>query len=242
MMHRAVRLCVAAVVLAGAAVCPAGEKAWDDSFYARFDRAKFSAYKPANEKIDFKNVDQGLMGAAIFYETNRRRNIHHKRPLLFSPALHKAALDHARNMVKYDFHGHVNPRDKTKRTLWQRMKLAGLTRCAVSENVAYVPGRKYPVTEMKPGEGQVKIDPNNIPAEHTYISFARQLLDGWMLSPGHKQNILSVKTTYLGCAAVYCTKELLTNRAGVLKLDYFKACQNFASKPGPSGRATRSER
>jgi uncharacterized protein YkwD len=234
MVHGVVRLCVAAVVLAGASVCLAGGKVWDDSYYAKFDRTKFSVYKPANAKIDFKNVDQGLMGAAIFYETNRRRNIHRKRPLLFSPAVRKAALDHAENMVKYDFHGHENPRDKTKRTLRQRMALAGLTRCALSENVAHVPGRKYPIMERKPGKGKVKIDPNNIPAEHTYITFARQLLDGWMLSPGHKRNILSASTSYLGCAAVYSVQELLTRRGKILKLDYFKACQNFASKRGPT--------
>ena len=209
-------------------------RTWSDAHYRIFTVSKFTGYRPANQEIDFKNVDQELMGAAIFYETNWRRLKHRKRPFRYSPALRRAALGHATDMVKLDFHSHVNPDDPRKKTLRQRLALAGVTRCARSENVAYIPGRRYPVVSRKPGSGRVKIDPSNVPRPHTYASFAKALVDGWMFSPGHRKNILSGATTYLGCAAVYCEQKLLSARGKVYRADYFKACQNFASKRGPN--------
>jgi len=235
-----------AVLWAGAlcmlgAVCPecaaqaqAQAKDWDDSYYRTVTPQKFQRYEPATREIDFKNVNHELLGAAIFYETNRQRTQQGKKPFRYSPALRKAALGHATDMVEKDFHGHVNPDDPAKRTLRQRLARVGVTRCAISENVAYVPARPYPVVSRRPGSGQIRIDPANIPRPHTYLSFAKQLVAGWMLSPPHRKNILSGATTYLGCAAVYCQKDVLSSRGKVYKVDYFKACQNFASVRGPA--------
>jgi uncharacterized protein YkwD len=38
---------------------------------------------------------------------------------------------------------------------------------------------------------------------HTYSSFAQALLDDWMNSPGHRENILSDEAPYLGAACAY---------------------------------------
>jgi len=228
-------LAVALVVLLGSPAARAATrgKAWDDSYYATFTTSKFTVYKPVNQEINFKKVDARLLSAAIFYETNWRRLKHRLKPLAYSPALRRAAFGHSKDMVEKDFHGHVNPDDPKKRTLVQRLKRVGISRCHMSENVAFVPGRRYPIISRKPGSGQIQVDPNNTPKPHTYASFARQLLDGWMLSPPHRKNVLSTSMRYLGCAAVYCPHQLLTERGKVIPLDYFKATQNFASQRGP---------
>jgi uncharacterized protein YkwD len=237
--HRTTLACSLFLVLAGPATA-AEKTVWDDSFYQTFKTGQFMAYRPAREPIDFSNVNQELLGAAIFYETNRRRILHRKKPLLYAPALREAALDHAREMVKRDFHGHVNPGDPKKRTLKQRLERVGVQRAAMSENVAYVPGRKYPVMSRKPGQAVVRITPSEPAKPHTYKSFAEAVLDGWMYSPGHKRNILSDNTRYLGCAAVYCRKEVVMPRGGVHQADYFKAAQAFASRPGNGHQQRRS--
>jgi uncharacterized protein YkwD len=220
-----------------AATATPKKKPWDDSYYEIFKTGPFMAYKPAHQPIDFDHVDPDLLGAALFYETNRRRIQHRKKPLLYSPALRRAALDHAREMVTHDFHGHVNPDDPEKRTLDLRLKRVGIRGGAMSENVAYVPGRKYPIMSRRPGQGIVRITPSKPAKPHTYKSFAEAVLDGLMYSPGHKRNILSDRTRYLGCAAVACKKEVLLRHGEVHKADYFKVAQAFAAKRGPDDAA-----
>jgi uncharacterized protein YkwD len=211
----------------------ANESKWRDADYARFTAARFRSYRPAVQGIDFANIDSPLLSAALFYETNLRRTKHHLRPFRYSPALRRAAVLHSRDMVEKDFHGHINPDDPKRRTLAQRLAQVGLIRCAMAENVAFFPGRRYRITKWEPGGGQIEIVPGKPPASHTYVSFARLVLDGWMRSRSHRRNILDKSLTYLGCGAVHCRKELLGARGEVVKVDYFKATQNFASRRGP---------
>ena len=213
---------------------------WDDSYYARFTPAKFRGYRPANRPIDFKNVDHELLSAAIFFETNLRRIKHHKRRLLYSPALRKAAFDHARDMAEKDFVSHVNPDDPRKKTLPLRLALVGVGHCVMLENIAQAPGRPYPILRKKPKSWEFKIDLSNVPPPHTYVTLARQVVDAWMFSPGHRKNVLATDVWYMGAGAYYCRKELLDRLGKVQHADYFKACQVFAARRGPdAGRDPR---
>lgn len=58
---------------------------------------------------------------------------------------------------------------------------------------------------------------------HTYLSFATALLEGWMKSSGHRANILNGNLIYLGCVAYYYRNESFYG------MDQFKTVQNFAS-------------
>ncbi len=228
-------ICFAAGWTAVLALFGAASRAadWDDSCYEKFTPATFAAYAPANREIVFQNIDYELLSAALFFESNLQRTRNGKEAFLHSPALREAAFGHAKDMAEKDFHSHVNPDDPKKRTLVQRLDLVGIRRCAMSENVAFVPGRKYPITKTTASGGEVEVDPENVPRAHTYLSFARQVVDNWMESPGHRKNLLSDQMRYLGCGAYYYRKELLTPRGKVLELDYFKVCQDFASQRGP---------
>ena len=206
---------------------------WDDSYYAKFTPAKFRGYRPANRQIDFKNVDHELLSAAIFFETNLRRIKYHKRQLLYSPALRKAAFGHAKDMAEKDFVSHVNPDDPKKKTLALRLALVGVGHCVMLENVAQAPGRPYPIVRKKPKSWEFKIDPSNVPPPHTYVTLARQVLDAWMFSPGHRKSVLATNVWYMGAAGYYCRKELLDRLGKVQHADYFKTCQVFAARRGP---------
>lgn len=226
--------CVAAwmavLALLGAAARAAD---WDDSRYEKFTPETFGAYAPANRAISFQKIDYELLSAALFYESNLQRTKNGKEPFLYSPALREAAFGHAKDMAEKDFHSHINPEDPKKRTVVERLELVGIRRCVMSENVAFVPGRKYPITKATDFGGEIEVDTENVPAAHTYISFARQVVETWMASPGHRKNLLSDQVQYLGCGAYYYRKELLTPQGKVVELDYFKVCQNFASQRGP---------
>ncbi len=221
------------VVLAWLFAITARAADWDDSHYEKFTPATFAAYAPANREISFQKIDYALLSAALFFESNLQRAKNRMEPFLYSPALREAAFGHAKDMAEKDFHSHVNPEDPKKRTLAERLDLVGIRRCAMSENVAFVPGRKYPITKVSNSGGEIDVDTENVPPAHTYASFARQVVETWMASPGHRKNLLPDQVRYLGCGAYYYRKELLTPQGKVIGLDYFKVCQNFASQRGP---------
>ena len=57
---------------------------------------------------------------------------------------------------------------------------------------------------------------------HTYRTFAAQLLDQWMKSPGHRANILADQPTLLGAACVPSKSKL--------GMDQFHCVQVFARR------------
>lgn len=224
------------LVLVGAAAAARAQlpaKDWDDSQYDKFTPATFRTYAPALKEIDFAHLDHELLGAAIFFETNRARLEQRKKPLEYSPALRRSALGHARDMVESDFEAHENPDDPAKRTLYQRLALVGIERSLATENIASFPGRQYPIISAGPGGGKIRIDEGPAPAPYTCLGLAQKLVDGWMLSPGHRASILGDGTRYLGCGAAYWRREMLTPRGRRIFVDYVKACQDFSSQRGP---------
>jgi len=208
-------------------------KVWQDSYYATFTPAKFRDYGPAQQTFDFKNLDYELLSAAIFFETNRHRAVQRKKPFLYSAALRRAAFEHCKDMVEDGFYSHENPIRPQKRTLPLRLAQVGISKCAMSENLAFLPGRRFPVISRDKERTRYRIDLEKPARACTYLEFAESLLEGWMRSPGHRKNILADNTTYLGAAAYHWLKKVGTSRRHAYQTDYFKCGQNFASKPGP---------
>ncbi len=166
--------------------------------------AQFATSERAKESLDMEHVDADLMSAAIFHETNKRRAENHLPALRHLAKLDAAAAMHAKDMAEGGWLEHENPNDTKKRTPRDRVKLAGLDPSFIAENIAtefaikYESGKPY----YPMGNGNASSTPNGpaIP-HHTYVSFAKALLDDWMNSPGHRQNILSSEAKSLGTAA-----------------------------------------
>ncbi len=185
---------------------------WDDDYYERFCINDFKDYSPANRQINFNDIDYNLINAAVFYETNRMRVKQGFHQLKHSRALENSSQMHSIDMVNDDFFDHYNHYDSRKREPSDRMAMFGVTRGRTSENIADVFGIQY-----KSGASVSSV--SSIPP-HTYNSYAEQLVDDWMHSPGHRKNILDSKVNFLGCGnCVYQDGEWIM----------FKATQNFAS-------------
>lgn len=155
---------------------------WTSADYERFTPATFRLHPPLLRVIDRKNLDIGLLNAAIFFATNAERE---KRKLpLFQPSrgLTSCAYEHSRDMALEKFFSHENPNDPTKRTPWQRMEAKGIKSGERAENIA-----------MRTVNGL------------TYLAFADEMLKLWMNSPGHRANILNRKFLFLGCGVHACT-------------------------------------
>jgi len=166
--------------------------------------AKTTVLKGAGKRLYARRMDQKLLSAAIFQETNVRRQQTGRSVLRHDARLDRAALLHAERMVKYRFFDHINPRQANLRTPKERVLSAGFNPRYVSENIAthfdirYKEGTPvYKVPKQK--GGGYSYTPEGPPiAHHTYRSFAVSLLDQWMASKGHRRNILSKYPTRFG--------------------------------------------
>lgn len=103
--------------------------------------------------------------AAIHAETNRRRAQHGLDSLAYSAHLSAIALQHSRDMAHRDFFDHISPDGASPN---DRYSTFGHATQSSGENIA----RTYPL----PGT--------------SIATVAEAVVDDWMDSPGHRENIL----------------------------------------------------
>jgi uncharacterized protein YkwD len=174
-----------------------------DSYYSKSASAFFDS-KAARKQIDLDDVDYELLSAAVFHETNQRRARHGKAILTHLPRLDSAATKHAKDMIERGYFSHFEPNSPNRRTPRDRIEQEGLSPRFSAENIATAFGIKYKsgakvYLSRQTGKQKFSYSPGGppIPA-HTYRSFAESLLDQWMGSPGHRENILSEEPEFLG--------------------------------------------
>jgi len=106
------------------------------------------------------NMERAIHGA-----TNRRRQRHDLEPLSYSDHLAAIALRHSRDMAERDFFAHTSPDGEDTAARYRRF---GHDDRSVGENIA----RRHP-----------------LPTAST-TDIAAAVVDGWMDSPGHRENLL----------------------------------------------------
>ncbi|TDQ19144.1 cysteine-rich secretory family protein [Algoriphagus boseongensis] len=202
---------------------------WKESDYQKFNASSFLSLPALTQALDFNKLDYPLLQAAIFYLTNLEREKYQLKPFQFSPEVEKTASGHAQDMVNYNFYSHTSP-IRFRRTLRDRLNCSGLNPKYIGENICSTFGLQYEEGKKvgkpaKPGEFYYlnASNPSKIPP-HTYLSFAKSVVNLWMKSPGHRQNILNPAFTHLGCGAfVYFEKSFYG-------MPYFMAVQNFIAR------------
>lgn len=166
----------------------------------------FYASEEARQPLELGALDHALLSEAIFHETNRRRETEGLGSLQALPELAQAACLHARDMTQEDFFAHENPINAERETPADRVRLVGLNPRFVAENLAQAFLLRYEAGEPvypreEGGETVFAREPGGPPLEpHSYLSFAEALLDDWMASPGHRENILAAEPSALGAA------------------------------------------
>ena len=118
--------------------------------------------------------------------TNQARTHHKLRPLSRYLALQSAAQGHSNWMTHHSF-SHTGHKGSTP---YQRIKTIGFAGEMTAENIYKFPARR----------------------DHKKL--AKNLVDGWMKSPGHRANILNGELRYIGVGIA---------QSG----DYIYATQNF---------------
>jgi uncharacterized protein YkwD len=128
--------------------------------------------------------DETQLSRAIFDETNRVRVLHGLKPLRPESGLDAAADEQATYTALVLRAGHDNPMPGGKNA---------------AERVAH---QNVPVSRV--GENSIMMGALRSEGSNPYYGyreFAALLVDAWMNSPEHRDNILSDRFTELGCAA-----------------------------------------
>ena len=200
---------------------------WSPEKYKKYTYRSFADYNRAQQRLNIEKIDNALLHAAIFYETNRRRAQNDLPQFTHSSALEEAAFAHSRDMVANNFFSHTSP-VKDKKTMKNRLNKVGITNAYMAENIAYMsaldsdPDRPLYNPEQNGGYFSYTFKGDPL-LQHTYLSLAKALVDQWMNSKGHRKNILNPDYTYLGCGAAHYQD------ASFFNMDRFKATQNFSS-------------
>lgn len=201
---------------------------WRADLYLSHTVESFDHYAPALKTIDLQRIDYPLLHAAVFYETNRVRRRHGLQEFRHSEALEKAAKAHSDDMVRLDFFDHASP-VKGRRSMADRLAAVGIANCAMAENIAetfgivYEAGRQVYSPTQNGGYFSYSYRGQPIPP-HTYQSLAKAVVEQWLGSQGHRENILNAKLLFLGVGAAHFVDTKFEN------MDRFRITQCFTGK------------
>ena len=206
-------------------VCPFNLLAVDSNLYNELNDTNYRQNLGFQKNIDFKNINFDLLNAAVFFRTNEIRVKHGKNPLNFHPALLNAAQMHASDMVAHNFISHTNHFSKDRKEPTDRYVLCNIENPLPAENIANSFAIRYkantPVYVIDSSLFLFSYEPEgNTIEHHSYLSFADALVELWMISDGHRSNILRDTAVELGCACVFYVDK-------VGSMPKFMCVQNF---------------
>ena len=162
------------------------QSVFTDSNYENCTWQVFYTRKDIYNKIDYKQIDLGLLNACLFFATNKIREKYHKKSLSFQPKLRNAAFLHSYYMVKQDFFSHENSRLPAYKTMNNRIEAFAYNGQGIAENIA----KGY-------------IDISN---PKSYIAIAEETILRFYNSQGHKINMLNPIYTECGQASYFYEK------------------------------------
>jgi uncharacterized protein YkwD len=120
----------------------------------------------------------------IFQLTNMERRKKHLPPLDKDPTLVKTARAHSDDMLERNFFSHVNPDGMAPQNRIVPAYAGAIAR--TGENIWGGHGHDYSDSKL----------------------MARVIVDSWMISPGHRANILNPKFTHMGVGVSALGKEV----------------------------------
>ncbi len=201
-----------------------GNSAWTIKEYENYTYESFYEREDVNQKIDNNNFDAALLEAALFYATNEIRLAKKKPIFSFHKVLLKSSQIHSAEMEKRNFFDHNNRKNRRLKKLSQRIAKAGGGFSSFGENLAMVNiynlGKKGTYFVNKEGE---IVNQKGSPLQiKTYKELAVYVVDKWMHSKGHRENILR-DYSFMGCGV----SKLISGKDGIPEV---LITQNFGKK------------
>ena len=178
-----------------------------DSLFYKISIADFMKLPEMNKPIDAKNPNNSLLDAALFHLTNEQRVNFNLPKFTYSNTLHKATILHSEAMINLDFYSHENLDNPAYRKMVDRIFLYTREFREMAENIAQhdiLGGNEDRYCFEIPRNGQDFVFINCVTKKplplRTYADLARSVINGWMNSPHHRENILNPRLKALGCS------------------------------------------
>ena len=154
-----------------------------EDVYKQHDYKSFYSLKEANAIVKPEDYDMHLLGAAVFYATNKLRAEKKQKPLKYSASLRDAAAVHTWQMVSKNFFSHYNNKNRKLNSPEQRLALFDISQTAIGENCDL---NSMFTTDNK-----------------TYIQLAEEIVDNLYNSSEHRKIMLSKDYNAIGCATIF---------------------------------------
>ena len=201
-------------------------------YYSDYDSNTFVNIANLQHQITKLFVDAELLNVAVFWFTNIERRRFNLKQFQFHDKLRQTATLHSEQMKYHNFFSHDNDFDAGYKTLGDRINsvkdngFQGFM--AWGENIADYPvikANEMFTVENRNGVQRLFSANGKEIFPYSYYEFAKNVVEGWMNSPGHRKNILNPDFTYLGCGCAKYEKQ--GNGYAML---YFKLTQNFGGR------------
>ncbi len=151
-----------------------------------------------SDEINTGSLDRQLVQELVVRYTNEERQKADLKPLQPDEPLQKVAEKHSRDMAKRGYFSHTSQReDQPDIPFEDRVSLEKLGYKRTGENIALQPvvqSRRITTRTLPGGETQRDVKRDLA----TYDELARETVDGWMKSPGHRKNILTPEFNLIG--------------------------------------------
>lgn len=153
-----------------------------------------------------RSIDQALFDAAVRQEVNYHRCRAGLRPMAHAGGgMIEVAQGHSSWMAKAQRLSHQSGLPG-RRTHIDRMKAQGQRFTWAAENISRIPrfrfdGKSFRVVNQRSCDFESRRG-RPIPP-HSYASLARLVVDRWMVSPGHRRNILNPTFNYTASAVAF---------------------------------------
>jgi uncharacterized protein YkwD len=187
--------------------------------------ANFIKLPEVNQPIDARKPNNALLDAALFHLTNEQRVKYHLSIFTYSYAIHKAAIEHSESMINRDFYSHDNPYSPANKTLPDRIFLQTWEFKEMAENIAQhdiLGGNTNIYCFSIPANGQdyvfLNCDSKKPVPMFTYVELAWAVVNGWMNSPHHRDNILNPRLKAMACAGRLSKNPFKTQRSPFARL------------------------
>jgi uncharacterized protein YkwD len=199
--------------------------AQSDSLLYKMSSANFMKLTEVNKPIDAKNPNNALLDAALFHLTNNQRLTHNLLMFKYSYALHKATNEHSEAMINQDFYNHENPYSPANRKMSDRIFLYTWEFKEMAENIAQhdiLGGNDerycFEIPRNKQDYVFLNCETKKPLPMRTYAELARSVVNGWMNSPHHRENILNPRLKSLACSGRISKNPFKTKRSPFARL------------------------
>ena len=186
-------------------------------YYSDFIVNTFFFFENLQRKFSKFFIDLELLNAVIFWFTNVVRKTFNLNQFKFHNRLMEIELLHSEQMKYYKFFDHENAFNERYKTLTDCINsVEGInfpSFMSWGENIADYPvikaNEQFTIEKRNGMHHFFSINGKEI-FPFSYYEYAKTVVEGWMKSSGHRENILNPNFTYLGWG-VQCTENKATD-------------------------------